>query len=749
MADTRGVRAGRAYVELGTSDKLTAGLKRAQARLNAFAAGVRKIGIGLAKASAAAVIPLALSMKVFANFEQRMARVQALTGATGAQFNSLAAEAKRLGETTVFSASQAAEAMGFFALAGFKTDEILKAMAPTLNLAAAGQLEIAQAADISAKIMSGMGIAAGDLGGAVDVLTKAMTTANTDLLQLGDAMKFVGPIAKAAGISLEEITASIQLLSNAGIQAEMAGTTMRGAILSLIGPTPEAAAKLKELGVSVLDAQKNVRPLADIFGQLEQALAGMGSGEKLDILNTLFEKRQAAGAAVLIDKGAQALRDYTAALQNSGGTAARVAGVQLNTLTGDVIILKSALEGLAIAIGESIGPPLRVGVQAITKMVGAVTTWIRANREIVVMVAVVATGVGALGASLLGIAVTAKIASFVIGGLIGVLAVAKAILGSVAVVAAALVTPLGASVAVFAGIAAAITYYTGAAGKAVNWIMQKFTDLTRVVHDVLDSVVNALRAGDTQAAAAVMWAALQVAWASGAAFLRDIWFTIEATAIDVVARIGEGWIRTVADIKAAFASLTAYIASQEAASAWDAFIANLETGAIELQRRLGLLTDAEALRFKSEIAQDYAAKQKQNAQNLAPYSDVYGAMLDDIESKQNETIAKLRAAAGTATDSAGVKLTEARDALSKAEAALRGAQRTAAAVPIPPRPDLEAMQRQLDDFAVEFGAGGSTVGSFNAAALRGTLRDPASETARNTAEMLRIMKRRRFRGIFV
>ena len=262
MAGAQGIRAGRAFVELGVSDRLTRGLKRARQRLQAFAGGVRRIGQRMVAASAAAVTPLAVGATVFASFEQRMARVKALTGATGKDFQRLSDEARRLGETTVFSASQAAEAMSFFALAGFKVDEILKAIGPTLNLAAAGQLEIAQAADIAAKIMAGMGLAADDLGRAVDVLTKAMTTANTDLAQLGDAMKFVGPIAKSAGIEFEELVAAIQLLSNAGIQGEMAGTTLRTALLSLTSPSEQA-----------LDTQRQAEPAASLRDAGREATA--------------------------------------------------------------------------------------------------------------------------------------------------------------------------------------------------------------------------------------------------------------------------------------------------------------------------------------------------------------------------------------------------------------------------------------------------------------------------------------------
>jgi TP901 family phage tail tape measure protein len=277
MTSTRQVRAGSAYIELTTQDKkLVAGLQRASKRLKAFATSMRRTGMRVFGGGLAAALPFGLSAKVFANFEQQMARVKALTNASGGEFQKLEAKAKQLGSTTVFSASQAAEAMSYFALAGFKTDQILGAIGPTLDLAAAGQIEIAEAADIAAKIMAGMGLSADELGNAVDVMAKAMTTANTDLTMLGDAFKFVGPMAKSAGISLEEITAAIQLLSNAGIQGEMAGTTLRGMLLSLTSPSSEAQKELQRLGVRIVDTAGDVRPLVDIITDLENAMSGVG-----------------------------------------------------------------------------------------------------------------------------------------------------------------------------------------------------------------------------------------------------------------------------------------------------------------------------------------------------------------------------------------------------------------------------------------------------------------------------------------
>ncbi len=336
-----------------SASRLVRGLRASERRIKAFGTSIRRMGMKLAAISAAAMAPLAVSARTFAGFEQQMARVRALTGANAKDFKRLSDAAKRLGETTVFSASQAAEAMSFFALAGFDVEQILGAIGPALNLAAAGQIEIAQAADISAKIMAGMGLTADELANSVDVLTKAMTTANTDLGQLGDAMKFVGPVAKSAGRGLEEIVAAIQLLSNAGIQGEMAGTTLRGVLLALTSPSKEAAEQLKAMGVRVLDAQGNVRALADIIDDMNKAMQGLGGGQKLEIIGRIFDARQAAGFAELLAQGGDRLRAFTNALGESQGVAEKIADIQLDTLTGDVTILTSALEGLRIAIGEA------------------------------------------------------------------------------------------------------------------------------------------------------------------------------------------------------------------------------------------------------------------------------------------------------------------------------------------------------------------------------------------------------------
>ncbi len=517
MAFGKAIRAGQGFFELFADDsKLVRGLRNAQRRLRVFAKSAMGIGTAITGIGIAAATPFALSARTFATFESSMARVKALTGAVGGDFQKLEMKAKQLGASTVFSASQAAEAMGVFALAGYDVDQILASVGPALDLAAAGQLEIAEASDIAAKLMAGMGIEAKDLSGAIDIMTKAMTTANTDLQMLGEAFTYVGPIAKTAGISFEEITAAIQLLSNAGIQGEMAGTTLRGMILSLTAPSAEAADELERLGVAVSDGAGNVRPLADILGDLETALSGAGSATKLESLGTIFPARQAAGAAELVGQGAEALRDATQALQNSGGTAGRIAGTQLDTLKGDFIILLSALEGVAIAVGEAFGTQLRTAIKGVTAFLALLAQFIEQNQYIIVAMVAGIAAFTALGVAMVTLGIAVQIVSFALGGL-------ALILSTVAAAGMALLSPLG---LIAAAVAAAVSAFVGwgnVMNAVVDFVNERFGEVFHVVKATLLAMRKALANGDTEAAMKVMTAGLKVIMVQATGFITQKW----------------------------------------------------------------------------------------------------------------------------------------------------------------------------------------------------------------------------------
>jgi TP901 family phage tail tape measure protein len=282
-----------------------------------------------------------------ASYEKSMNKVKAVSGATGDEFTAMSDKAKELGRTTQFSASQAADGMSFLAMAGFKANEITEAMPGVLNLAAAGQMDLAQSADIASNILTGYGKTTDELGGAIDTLTKTFTSANVDLSMLGESFKYVAPVAKSAGLGFEEVSAAIGLLGNAGIQGSMAGTSLRMAISRLLSPADGAAKLMKQLGISGVDASGNLLPLDQIIKQLEDS--GAGTADMMEI----FGQRAGPAMAALVSQGSDALITLTDEVSNAGGIAQEVAETQMEGFAGALLRLKSAFEGAMIAIAES------------------------------------------------------------------------------------------------------------------------------------------------------------------------------------------------------------------------------------------------------------------------------------------------------------------------------------------------------------------------------------------------------------
>ncbi|HDR9506577.1 phage tail tape measure protein [Burkholderia cepacia] len=319
------------------------------------------------------------------DFNASMSRVQALAriDKNSPQLAALRSQARQLGATTSYTASQAADGQGFLAMAGFRPDQILKSMPSVLSMAKAGDLDLAGAADISSNIMSGFGLDADQMQRVADVLTMTFTTSNTNLSMLGDTMKYVGPVAKTAGMSLEQAAATAGLLGNAGIQASQAGTTLRSMLLRLASPTSGAGAALKELGVRAVDAKGNVRDIPAILRDVAVATQKMGSGKRLGYLKDIFGEEPAAGMAELIaQQGAKGIDKYIEIVKASQGTAGKVASVMADNLKGDVQTATSAWEDLGVTVSDTVDPTLRSAVQRITQVTGAVSRWAAAHPEL-------------------------------------------------------------------------------------------------------------------------------------------------------------------------------------------------------------------------------------------------------------------------------------------------------------------------------------------------------------------------------
>ena len=256
-----------------------------------------------------------------------------------------------------------------------------------MNMATAGATDLGRASDISSDILSAFGLQASDMGRVADTLTATFTRSNTNLEMLGETMKYVGPVARTAGMGLEETSAMAGLLSNVGIKASQAGTTLRSMLQRLAAPTGAAATTLRSLGVEVQDLDGNMRAVPDILGELAAATADMGSGERLAVLNTLFETEAAAGVAELIEQqGAEGVTKFTDILKGANGEAARVAGQMGDNAAGGFKAMNSAIEGLKISFGDLLMPAVRSITTLITGLTRRlnkfVETWPNLSRWI-------------------------------------------------------------------------------------------------------------------------------------------------------------------------------------------------------------------------------------------------------------------------------------------------------------------------------------------------------------------------------
>lgn len=388
-------------------EKVTKGLEKGAVGASGMSRELQALGGAYAGLAIAMGAIITKSVQTAAEFEQALANVKAISQATGEELAQMRDQAIKLGAATVYSASQAADAMANLAQAGFKTNDIIAAMPGVLSLAAAGQTDLATTAEITASILNGFQISTEETSRVVDVLAKASIDTNAGITDLGLAMKYLGPVAQNMGISVEEATAAVGELSNAGIKGEQAGTSLRAMLLQLASPSKEAAFYMERLGVSIKDSAGNILPLSNIIGQMEGAFRRLTQAQQADVAATLVGQEASSGFLALISQGKTQLDEYTVSLQNAGGTAEEVAGVQMDTLKGSIDNLQSALESAGITIGDKFAPAIRGAAEFVTKAVTAFT-----NLNPTMQSAILAFGTATAGALGLAAAIGALALAF-------------------------------------------------------------------------------------------------------------------------------------------------------------------------------------------------------------------------------------------------------------------------------------------------------------------------------------------------
>jgi len=323
-------------------------LKSQQQQLHAQVMGLAALGYSVAA-----------PIRVAVDFEQSIAKLGAITQSTQSQLEQLSVTAQHLGRTTQFSASEAAQAMTFLGMAGFKTNQILQVTPGLLDLAQASGSDLGQTADIASNILSGFGLKANQMSRVGDVLSKTFTSSNVTLEMLGETMKYVAPAAASAGASIEEVAAMAGLLGNVGIQASQAGTALRMAFIRLAKPPRMAKDAMDELGLSIKDAQGNMRSMPDILQEIALKTQDLGQADKLALMTKLFGT-EAASAMIELSKqaGSGALDKYVKQLQQAHGITQKMAKQMGETTHGALKQLGSALESVAISVGSVVLPTI-------------------------------------------------------------------------------------------------------------------------------------------------------------------------------------------------------------------------------------------------------------------------------------------------------------------------------------------------------------------------------------------------------
>ena len=326
--------------------------------------GAGKVVAGAVAAGTAAVGAFAASsVQAGATFDSSMAQVAATMGTTVDQIGDLRDFAQQMGSTTAFSATEAADALNYMALAGYDAETSMNMLPNVLNLAAAGGIELATASDMITDAQTALGLSLDETSTMVDQMAKASSKSNTSVAQLGDAFLTIGANARNVKGGTQELSTVLGVLADNGIKGSEAGTHLRNIMLALNPTTDKAVAMWEQLGVSAYDAEGKMRSLPDVFQDLNFAMKDMTDQEKTEAFSAMFNKTDLASIQALVGTTGERFEELSAAIGDASGAADAMAQTQLDNLAGDVTLFKSALEGAQIAVSDQLTPTLREFVQ--------------------------------------------------------------------------------------------------------------------------------------------------------------------------------------------------------------------------------------------------------------------------------------------------------------------------------------------------------------------------------------------------
>ena len=364
-------------------------------KLKSVGDNIANAGSTLTKNVTAPIVGLGtIAVKTAADFDTAMSKVAAVSGATGSDLDNLRAKAREMGSKTKFSASEAAEAMNYMAMAGWKTEDMLSGIEGVMNLAAASGEELGTTSDIVTDALTAFGLTAKDSGHFADVLAAASSNANTNVSMMGETFKYAAPIAGAMGYSIEDTAEAIGLMANAGIKSSQAGTSLRKIMTELNGEIKISGEQLGETVIQTSNADGSMRSLGDILSDCRAAFSKLTESEQASTAEALVGKTAMSGFLALMNAAPSDIEKLNSAITNCNGSSQKMADTMQDNLAGQLTILKSQLQELAISFGELLMPAVKNIVSAIQGFVDGLNKMSPEMKNTIVTIALVAAAVG-------------------------------------------------------------------------------------------------------------------------------------------------------------------------------------------------------------------------------------------------------------------------------------------------------------------------------------------------------------------
>lgn len=314
------------------------------------------------------------SIKVGSSFEAGMSKVQAVSGASNEQLQRLSDKAKEMGATTKFSATEAADAMSYMAMAGWKTEDMLNGIDGIMNLAAASGEDLATTSDIVTDALTAFGLSASDSTHFADVLAAASSNANTNVSMMGETFKYVAPVAGSLGYSAEDCAVAIGLMANSGIKASQSGTALRSMFSRLAKPSKEVKEVMEKLNISLTDSHGNMKSLDTLMGDLRNSFSGLSESEKAELASSLAGQEAMSGLLAIVNASDADFNKLKDAIYGADGASAKMAETMQDNLKGKITITKSTIEGLGIKIYEEIEDPMKEAAEGTTDSVEQISS---------------------------------------------------------------------------------------------------------------------------------------------------------------------------------------------------------------------------------------------------------------------------------------------------------------------------------------------------------------------------------------